>query len=411
MTCRTRTASATGRGIALALSVLLAGVAGCRGARPIGAGAEYEPNEREQRLWEASRAFERQLLERAPLYHDERTRSYVAGVLERVVGPRPGDFAPLTPRVYLIDVDVPNAFCLPHGAIFVHTGLLGRISSEAQLAMLLGHELTHATHRHTWQEYQHAFAATAAHSYLSVLASVAGGYYADAVSGLSAVITQSAISGYSRDKEDQADEQGLTLAARAGYDPREAARLFQRMLDATDKADRRYSFLYSTHPKLKQRVESCAKRSRKLPPAALERAPEVGAERYAAVAGPLMLRDARRQVAAGRFALALETAERLALQPLLAAEAHVLRGDALRARHAPGDDDSALAAYREAVGCDERSAPAHRALGLLLISRGDAVAARPHLERYLSLARGAPDTEYIRSLLSDAPSARGAAHE
>ena len=41
-----------------------------------------------------------------------------------------------------------NAFSLPNGRIYVHTGLLACLESEAQLAMILGHEMTHVTNRH-----------------------------------------------------------------------------------------------------------------------------------------------------------------------------------------------------------------------------------------------------------------------
>lgn len=128
---------------------------GCAAPQPIGPGSVFEPDKREARLWEAARQASAALRASGALYPDENLPRYVQSVLTRVLGNHLAAYAPLEPRVYVLDSPVQNAFACPHGHIFVHTGLLGRIRNEAQLAMILGHEITHATHRHTYQEHEH----------------------------------------------------------------------------------------------------------------------------------------------------------------------------------------------------------------------------------------------------------------
>src|SRR6202023_3035874 len=57
-------------------------------------------------------------------------------------------FAAIPFRIRVVRNPYLNAFTLPNGRIYVHTGMLARMDNEAQLATLLAHEMTHATHRH-----------------------------------------------------------------------------------------------------------------------------------------------------------------------------------------------------------------------------------------------------------------------
>jgi len=63
-----------------------------------------------------------------------------------------GQSGEASPRVKVIRSLDLNAFALPHGVIYVHTGMLARMENEDQLATVLGHEQTHFTHRHTLRD-------------------------------------------------------------------------------------------------------------------------------------------------------------------------------------------------------------------------------------------------------------------
>ena len=86
------------------------------------------------------------------LYADAALDAYLAQVAGRLVPPQ----AEVAPRIRVLRDFRLNAFTLPNGAIYVHTGILARMESEAELAMLLGHEITHATHRHALRAFRNA---------------------------------------------------------------------------------------------------------------------------------------------------------------------------------------------------------------------------------------------------------------
>jgi predicted Zn-dependent protease len=366
---------------------------------PIGAGFIYEPDKREQRLWRTTREQSAEIQNAGALYDDPRLHAYVQSVLNRLLGDYKNAYSPLEARVFILDSESVNAFALPHGDIYVHKGILGRIRNEAQLAMLLGHELTHNTHRHLYQEYEHAYASTGTYSYIAVLGALGGGNVQQAIEGLSRLVTLAAISGYSRDKEEEADEVGLTLAAQAGYDPREGAKMFQRMLDASDRKDRGWSFFYASHPKMKKRVKSCNKLIERLPPELLSNAKELGEDRYLDAAIGLIHDEVERHIIQGKYELAEETLAFLSKARPSDPDTHALRGELFRARGDDGDGERSRKAYTEALELDGQHAIAHRGLGLLLVRLGDKDEAVVHLRKYISVAPDAADVTYIRQYI------------
>lgn len=386
--------------IAFSCLVLSALSIGCASTlAPIGPGHIFEPDKREKRLWRTSRNQATQILGSGIIYQDEKLEEYVQSVLVKILANNFSAYVPLKPQVHIIDSPVVNAFCFPHGGIFIHTGLLGRIRSEAQLAMLLGHEITHATHRHACQEIEDTYARTGANSYISVFSTIGGGNIQNAISGLSSLITLAAISGYSRDKEREADRVGLILIAQAGYDPKEGAKTFERMLEATDKKARHSGFLYATHPKMKKRVRSCRKLLERFPPKLQEKAHEIGRDRYLTVASELIYEETKRHIAQGKFDLAFATLKFMNDARQDDAEALGLLGDLYHARSEKDDRDAAGKAYRDALAIDPDHPLAHRGLGLLCMKEGNKEEASKHFERYLAISPDASDAAYIRQYL------------
>jgi predicted Zn-dependent protease len=152
----------------------------------------------------------------------------------------------------------PNAFALPGGKVGVYTGLFKVAQNDAQLAAVMGHEVGHAIARHGAERMSQG-----------ILAQV-GGVAVGAATGSPAVVdlySQAATLGvilpYSRGQESEADEIGLMLMAEAGYDPREAVKLWQNF-EALG-GERPPEFL-STHPAEGTRIE----RLQELMPEALQ---------------------------------------------------------------------------------------------------------------------------------------------
>ena len=128
-------------------------------------------------------------------------------------------------EVRLIDNDkVPNAFCLPGGKMAVYTGILPVAQGEAGLAVVMGHEIAHATRRHGTQ------AVTRGQMFQGAAAFATAMLDGDATAGqVAAVAAGLAQLKYGRNAELQADQAGLTYMALSGFDPREAVAFWTRM--------------------------------------------------------------------------------------------------------------------------------------------------------------------------------------
>ena len=140
-----------------------------------------------------------------------------------------------------------NAFVMPGNRVGVYTGLLNLVENDDQLAAVLGHEVAHAIYRHANQRATRAAAASTA---VQVGAQVAGnsglGVSANQVNALGSVAANlGVVLPYSRSAELEADLAGVDYMQRAGYDPRQAIRLWEVMQQANNQ--RTADFL-STHP-------------------------------------------------------------------------------------------------------------------------------------------------------------------
>jgi predicted Zn-dependent protease len=118
-------------------------------------------------------------------------------------------------RFYLIaNPDFINAFALPGGHVFVGLGLLHEMSSEDELACVLGHEIEHVDHYHAAERIQ--------------IEAQLKRIDLDAIAPLAQIPIELWQAGYSKEQELEADREGLRLAAAAGYSPQGAVNLFER---------------------------------------------------------------------------------------------------------------------------------------------------------------------------------------
>ena len=154
----------------------------------------------------------------------------------------------------LIESDEVNAFCLPGGKIAVYTGLIPVAANDAGLAIILGHEIAHAIARHGAERMSQRQTVNLARQTLSIAAAAAGlGAVGSTATEAFDITTELGIMlPYSRAHESEADHLGLLYAAKAGYDPRQAVPLWQRM---NDSADSRPPAFLSTHPNPDHRIE------------------------------------------------------------------------------------------------------------------------------------------------------------
>ncbi|MBS1737645.1 MAG: M48 family metallopeptidase [Bacteroidetes bacterium] len=153
----------------------------------------------------------------------------------------------------LVDNKEVNAWCMPGGKVVVYTGLLPVTQNEAALAIVLGHEITHAVAHHGQERISQALVAQGAE--------VAGNIFTQGNSNanniFNAVFAPSAQVGFllpnSRNQEYEADHYGLIFAAIAGYNPREAVPFWTRM--SALKTGSQPPEILSTHPLDSKRIE------------------------------------------------------------------------------------------------------------------------------------------------------------
>jgi predicted Zn-dependent protease len=275
---------------------------------------------------------------------------------------------------------VPNAWALPGGKIAVNRGLLLELEDEAELAAVLGHEITHAAARHGAQAQERAMVAQLG----IVVTAVALGEDENKNAILGAAVLGTALisTKYGRDAELQSDRYGIRYMAKAGYDPQGAVSLQQKFV-ALSKG-RKPNWLegmFASHPPSEERVAANQRIAANLPAGgARER------EAYQkATAGIRKTKDAYALYDSGRAALAKGDAKAAlaAAQKAIVAEPReaLFYSLAGAAEAKAGNAKAARAAYDAAI---ERN-PAYFAFwlerGLLRKAAGDAAGAKGDLEK------------------------------
>lgn len=151
-------------------------------------------------------------------------------------------------EVHVITSKEVNAWCMPGGKIAVYSGILEKLElSDAELAAVLGHEIAHALREHGRERASQAMAQ-------GLLINVVGA--AAGLSGLTQDLSKYVLDltfnlPNSRQDETEADRMGVELAARAGYDPRAAITLWQKMGAAAGASAPQF---LSTHPASQTRI-------------------------------------------------------------------------------------------------------------------------------------------------------------
>lgn len=151
----------------------------------------------------------------------------------------------------VLDTDGVNAFASPGGIIHITRGALGLIKSEAELAGVLGHEIAHVTKKHTVNAIQKnkgfkmaSDAVPGSNEYLGALANAA---YDNIVE-----------KGFDRGDEEDADQEGVRLADKAGYSPGGLATFLAKLADRNKGATTRNA-LFASHPETEGRITKMAR--------------------------------------------------------------------------------------------------------------------------------------------------------
>jgi len=257
----------------VALPLMLASVVGCTSVQTTGAGdvgvarTQYMSGlVSEAQVEQAAAQQYTQTLNEARASGDLNTNaavvSRVRNISQRLIAQVPAfrqDAAKWDWQVNVISSDEVNAWCMPGGRIAVYTGLIDRLKpSDDELAAVIGHEIAHALREHTREQMSQQMASNVG---LSILGAVTGNA---AVSDLGGQLSQVMFGlPKSRQAETEADAIGVELAARAGYDPRAAVTLWQKMSSLGSGQVE----ILSTHPSPATRINDLKVMSEKVVPA------------------------------------------------------------------------------------------------------------------------------------------------
>lgn len=143
----------------------------------------------------------------------------------------------------VIDTDTVNAFAAPGGYVFVTRGLFLMLRNEAELAGVIGHEISHVLRRHHLVAIEKQMRASLATDMTSMLVN----YDSQMVDALVGAGMQLYAKGLDRDDEFEADRMGVVVAARSGYDAYGLPAMLMT-LNSRGESDQNLSFLFSTHP-------------------------------------------------------------------------------------------------------------------------------------------------------------------
>lgn len=207
------------------------------------------------------------ILKETPIYQDEKLQAYIQEIGQKVAANshRPE----LTYSFTIIDSPDINAFALPGGYIYINRGLIGYLSSEAQLAAVLAHEVGHVTARHAVRQNTAQKGAGA----LSIFSVFVTG--STVVGDITNLWSTAAVLGYGREMELEADGFGAQYLYNSGYDPQAMAEVIGVLKDQEKYARRRareegkkakgYHGVFATHPRNDTRLQEVIAKAGTLP--------------------------------------------------------------------------------------------------------------------------------------------------
>lgn len=322
-------------------------------------------------------------LRRSPfLVRDQALNDYLYQLVCKLGGEHCADV-----RVYVVRTPLFNASMAPNGMLQVWSGLLLRVENEAQLGAVLGHELAHYLERHSIERLRDVRGRAAFGQFIGLFG---------AIGAIAQMGMLASMFAFSREHETRADRLSMQLLQRAGYDGREAARVWDNLMAEVkaggyeDPAKR--NPMVATHPAMETRRDE-------LVSLAGLRGGETGEQAFVNVIASQRGGWLQDELRRGQHAETLSLCDRLLARRPDDMQARFTRALARQQRNGPDDASAALSDLQQLVAQADAPPQAHRALGLLHRQQGQNGPAREALQRFLELAPDAPDAALIRSHL------------
>ncbi|HTM26466.1 MAG TPA: M48 family metalloprotease [Vicinamibacterales bacterium] len=192
------------------------------------------------------------LRSRFGVYQNADVAKYVSlvGGLVAAAGTRPN----LDWKFIVLDSDGVNAYAAPGGIVHITRGLLGLMKNEAQLAGVLGHEITHVNVKHTVRAIERSKAIS-----MGAEQAGSGSVRNELIARLADKAFQTLFNGeFSREDENEADQVGVRLASKLGYGPQGIVDVL-KLIDARNNGREDRNGLFASHPATKDRIQKLEK--------------------------------------------------------------------------------------------------------------------------------------------------------
>jgi predicted Zn-dependent protease len=233
-------------------ALLAASLAACQ-TNPVSGRRQLVLVSEEQAQASSAQAYSQTLSEaqkKGRLSTDAALNSRVKRITDRLIVQAGTMYAPSRDwnwSVAVIDEPTLNAWCMPGGKMAIYTGIVHKLSlSDDEIAQIMGHEIAHALLGHGRERMSRAIAMQGGMTLGSIVAG-------RDLSVLAPVADIALTLPNSREGETEADRYGLELAARAGFDPRAAVRLWEKMSRASSNGPPQF---LSTHPSPDNRIQT-----------------------------------------------------------------------------------------------------------------------------------------------------------
>ena len=355
----------------------------------------YEPvdAETEKGLWMELSDYEAAIQRSALLIKDSSVNDYVKSTACRVARDYCSDL-----RVYIIRNPHFNAAMTASGTMIVWTGLLLRVSSEDELAAVLGHELAHYTQLHSLARLRKIRDSMTSGTILDLGLILVTGIPIPA-GQMSAMA--SAMS-FSREQEEEADLLGVKFMAESGYDPHAAARVWETVVaeDKSAAAKREEpGFFSKTHPTSESRIET-------LKSFVATSYPDIAAgtnkiQNQVDFLNRNYLWLMEDQIDTNRFG---RTREMLLKHRAMGVDPNLINfffGEMYRQRNGNGDLELSKKSYQLATEGSKPLPDAYRNLGYINLKQGNTALAKKNFHRYLELKPDADDRAMIEFYIEE----------
>jgi predicted Zn-dependent protease len=238
--------------ILLLSALLAASLVGCQ-ANPVSGRQQLVLVSEEQAQASSAQAYVQTLDEaqkKGKLSTDAALNSRIKRITDRLIAQAGNMYAPSRTwkwSVAVIDEPTLNAWCMPGGKMAIYTGIITKLDlSDDEIAQVMGHEISHALLGHGRERMSRAIAMQGGMTLGSIIAG-------RDLSVLAPVADIALTLPNSRESESEADRYGIELAARAGYDPHAAIRLWEKMSAASGNGPPQF---LSTHPAPTNRIQA-----------------------------------------------------------------------------------------------------------------------------------------------------------